>query len=434
MQSLIVSYPEMKRSFTFIMVAVITLLLQGCFGSGGSSAPPPNNVVVAAKDSRVVVTWDMAPGVEYWIFRAVGSGITPTTCSSMPSCSTTLKVTSPLTVSGLLFNGTTYSFTINGRINGGPGGAGSPAIQATPRLAGATWSTGTALGATTILHGVAYGGVFVAAGTTGTSSALFSSADGKTWSTLTNPTTATNFNAVTYDSLNANYLSAGQNGTVIALTPASSSLGTTQTIGTTTNELFAITNNGAGFIVATGASGTIITRNASGTWTLPAATIITPTIATSITLNGVAYGNSTFVAVGTAGTVLRSPDGINWTSATSGTNNLMGVTYGLEAGVFVAVGVSGTVLTSPDGITWTPKLTATTTIPGTTQLNSVTYSAGRRFVAVANDGSIYYSEYASAGAAWTQAVLPSGTLNAVTTGGLYDYSAVGAAGLNLYAD
>ena len=239
----------MKRSFTFIMVAVVTLLLQGCFGSGGASAPPPNNVVVAAKDSRVVVTWDMAPGVEYWIFRAVGTGITPTTCSSMPLCSTTLKVTSPLTVSGLS-NGTTYSFTINGRTGGGPGGAGSPAIQATPRLAGATWSTGTALGAS-VLRGVAYGGAFVAAGTGG---ALFSSADGKTWSTLTSPApyTTTNFNAVTYDSPNATYLSAGQNGTVIALTPATSSVGTLQTTATTPNELLAITNNGAGFIVATG--------------------------------------------------------------------------------------------------------------------------------------------------------------------------------------
>jgi photosystem II stability/assembly factor-like uncharacterized protein len=98
--------------------------------------------------------------------------------------------------------------------------------------------------------------------------------------------------------------------------------------------------------------------------------------------------------------------------------------------VFVAVGASGTVLTSPDGITWTQQ----TSIPSAT-LNAVTYSSGRRFVAVAADGSVYYSEYTNAGVTWTQAVAATGiALNAVTPGGLYDYSAVGISGLNLYAD
>jgi hypothetical protein len=43
----------------------------------------------------------------------------------------------------------------------------------------------------------------------------------------------------------------------------------------------------------------------------------------------VTYGNGTFVAVGTGGTILTSPDGVNWTERTSGTRNqLNGVTYG----------------------------------------------------------------------------------------------------------
>ena len=55
------------------------------------------------------------------------------------------------------------------------------------------------------------------------------------------------------------------------------------------------------------------------------------------TLNGVTYGNGIFVAVGDAGTILTSADGITWTSGTSGTNsNLYGVAYGNEQ--FVAVG------------------------------------------------------------------------------------------------
>jgi hypothetical protein len=34
-------------------------------------------------------------------------------------------------------------------------------------------------------------------------------------------------------------------------------------------------------------------------------------------LNGVAYGNGLFVAVGDFGTILTSPDGVNWTVRTS---------------------------------------------------------------------------------------------------------------------
>ena len=46
-------------------------------------------------------------------------------------------------------------------------------------------------------------------------------------------------------------------------------------------------------------------------------------------LNGVAYGDGLFVAVGNRGTILTSPDGVNWTARTSGTsNNLYAVTYG----------------------------------------------------------------------------------------------------------
>jgi hypothetical protein len=63
-------------------------------------------------------------------------------------------------------------------------------------------------------------------------------------------------------------------------------------------------------------------------------------------LHGVTYGNGRFVAVGSGGTILTSPDGVKWTRRTSGTNNLLyGVTYG--NGLFVAVGDRGTILTSP---------------------------------------------------------------------------------------
>ncbi len=73
----------------------------------------------------------------------------------------------------------------------------------------------------------------------------------------------------------------------------------------------------------------------------------------SKSLNGVAYGNGLFVAVGghagygpSVSPILTSPDGVNWTAQTSPTSAwLFSLTYG--NGLFVAVGVYGTILTSP---------------------------------------------------------------------------------------
>jgi hypothetical protein len=113
--------------------------------------------------------------------------------------------------------------------------------------------------------------------------------------------------------------------------------------------------------VAVGA-GTILTSPDGATWT----TRVNPP---GNDLTCVAYGNDLFVAVGadfSAGigpnsisgcTILTSPDGITWTSRTSGTpNGLTGIAYGNHQ--FVAVGPGepeATILTSPDGINWTKR-------------------------------------------------------------------------------
>ena len=434
-------------------MAIAAILLQGCLGSGGNSAPAPTNVQVVAKDSRVVVTWDMSPGVEYWIFKAYGNGVTPKNCSVMPLCSTTVKVTSPTAIWGLYNKSaltapyTPYSFSINGRTNGGPGGAGSPAVSALPRFAGETWSAGTLPAPTTSdIRGVTYGASgakFVAVGTAGalysgvvTTSAAATGLTGITWTAFTNPLPTTNLYGASYDAAHAKFLAVGAGGTVIAHVPSSSATAWTQLVDSkTSQDLYALANNGAGLTVATGAAGTIITSSDGAAWTAQ-------TSGTANALNAVTYGYDSvnaryiFVAVGAAGTVIYSTDGVTWTPATaSGTwPTLRGVTYGLAAGVFVAVGDGGTVLTSPDGITWTAQIS--TSIPTGTQLNAVTYSVGRRFIAVASDGNIYYNEYANLGVNWT-AVTPKATtspLYSVTTGGLYDYEVVGASGLNFYAD
>src|SRR5437016_3459231 len=72
----------------------------------------------------------------------------------------------------------------------------------------------------------------------------------------------------------------------------------------------------------------------------------------SLALSGIAYGNSQFVAVGDAGTILSSPDGGSWTKIRAGTtNNLSGITFGNDR--FVTVGYDGTILISVGGATWT---------------------------------------------------------------------------------
>jgi hypothetical protein len=101
-------------------------------------------------------------------------------------------------------------------------------------------------------------------------------------------------------------------------------------------------------------------------------------------LRGVVYGAGTFVAVGEAGTILASPDGVTWTQRASGTSNyLERVTYG--NGTFVAVGEAGTILTSPDGVTWTRRASLRTN-----SFYGVTYGNGT-FVAVGNTGIILTS-------------------------------------------
>jgi hypothetical protein len=103
-------------------------------------------------------------------------------------------------------------------------------------------------------------------------------------------------------------------------------------------------------------------------------------------LLGVAYGNSTFVVIGTGGTILTSPDGITWTQQTSGTaNTLNAIAFG--NGMFVTVGVGGTILTSPDGVIWTSKAGVTTNL-----LRGIAFT-NNKFIAVGAAGTVAIASY-----------------------------------------
>jgi photosystem II stability/assembly factor-like uncharacterized protein len=98
------------------------------------------------------------------------------------------------------------------------------------------------------------------------------------------------------------------------------------------------------------------------------------------TLHAIASNNRTIVAVGDAGTILSSRDGVTWARQESGvTEALFGVAYNANTSspAFVAVGDAGRILLSADGVSWTP-----IAIPGlTVRLNRVSAYGGRLLIA-----------------------------------------------------
>jgi hypothetical protein len=113
-------------------------------------------------------------------------------------------------------------------------------------------------------------------------------------------------------------------------------------------------------------------------------------------LNGVAYGDGLFVAVGDGGLIVTSPDGVAWTRRDSGeTANLRGVTC--ADGRFVAVGDAGTIVISDDGSAWAPVSGPTTSL-----LDAVTWS-GSAFIAVGEAETILVSPD---GEGWSAAAGP----------------------------
>ena len=125
----------------------------------------------------------------------------------------------------------------------------------------------------------------------------------------------------------------------------------------------------------------------NNTWT-----IRTP--ASSNYWQAITFGNGIFVAVSWDGAVMRSTNGINWTSSTPSVSGIMwnSVTYGNS--LFIATGGSSAIMSSPDGITWT-----TRTNPSSYSGQSTAYGNGM-FVSISyNSNSISTSPD---GITWTE--------------------------------
>ena len=404
----------MNRFVFMVASLAIAAFLNGC-GSKASSADAPPDFKAVAGDSSVVITWTAAPDVEYWIFYARGSTVTSTNWLSIGGAAIT-KVTSPHTVGGLV-NGTTYSFTMNGRKNGGPGGAGAATQVLTPRLSGATWVVNAPLG-TARLNGA--GATAVTSTAVGAGGVIYSLPVGGTIATQTNPSAPANLNAVLNGGLG--FAAVGNAGTVIFTSDA---LTWTTKTSNTVADLYALASPGTGAFTAYGAAGTLISSTDGSTW-------ITGTSGTTKNLYGAIYGGARYVAVGAEGTIITSTDGTIWqTIATATARDLRTVAFGAlvtttgttttTTNQFVALGAAGTLLTSTDGLTWTlqPPISTST-------INAAVY--GGQFVAVGTNGAIYTS---ADGLTWQSQV--SGTTNELTaiTRTATGYIAVGAAGTYL---
>ena len=144
--------------------------------------------------------------------------------------------------------------------------------------------------------------------------------------------------------------------------------------------------------IAIGDAGTVLTSSNGVSWTQRKS--ITPN-----PIRAIAYGNGTFVAVGGEHTFMReyciiqtSIDGTSWTERSSGLSiPLYGVTY--ANGIFFGVGEGGALVTSPDGKTWSQRATGVSA-----GLTSVAFGDGT-FVAVGEGGTVLSS---TEGVTWTQ--------------------------------
>ena len=125
--------------------------------------------------------------------------------------------------------------------------------------------------------------------------------------------------------------------------------------------------------VAVGIDGRIATRdNATGKWTVQ-------TFTGDPDFRAIVHAQNQYVIVREKGSIMTSPDGLQWTLRNSPTTeNLLGLFW--DGHQYLAGGDHGTILSSPDGVTWTPRAAETKI-----SIYSFAFS-GNGYVAAGNDG------------------------------------------------
>jgi hypothetical protein len=403
----------LKRAFRFFTLwfalGLAAIHLSGC-GGKGESAVAPSGVAVVPGDGRVAINWTAQPGVEYWVFYSEGAGTTPQNWNDPGrNGRAVVNATAPFIATGLT-NGKLYSFSINGRKDGGPGGPGSPSISATPRLAGTVWATSAPVANAEFASASAAGtGTFTIV-SVGANGGIYTTDDGLTWTSRGSAAVTTkNLNSVSTNGFTT--VAVGDDGTIVRSTdPATWA---TVTSGTTA-KLNGVAWATSGIAAAVGNGGVVLSSTNGTDW-------IARTSGSAADLATVAWVNNRFLAVGAKGTVLESTDTVTWTarSIASETATLRGAAYGTTD--YVVLGDTGVIYTSTDLTTWTKQNSGVSV-----NLNAVT--VGSQLIAVGDGGTIVTS---TDGKTWAK--VASGTTANLrgATARAGGYVLVGAGGVSL---
>jgi photosystem II stability/assembly factor-like uncharacterized protein len=411
------------------MTLASLIALASCHRQASAPGEAPTGLAATPGEQLVTVSWDQQADLTYWIFFQAGSTVT----AAAPGVPLIFDARSPRVV-GPLANGIQYAFVMNATNHDSRGGPSTPVVFAVPRLAGASWTSGVALGSPPQnLNGVAYGGALnriVAVGDLGAFFAgdfNYTSASPPGVTAWTQPTSIPNgfvsaLSAVI--SSGGQFVALGADGSILTSTDgnawASTSVAPIPNNGARMNSLtFGLVSSAIKY-VAVGNGGSIFTSTDLTTWTPAAA---------SNTINdlySVSFFNNGFVATGANGTLLTSTDASTWTPQNSNTPNaLRGATYGTGSAAgasahYVAVGDSGTIVTSTDGTNW-----SLTPPPLSQNLRAIHF--GSRFVAVGQGGMVVYSDDAIN---WSLSSVPGAADLASIIFTPAMYLAVGASGAN----
>ena len=281
-----------------------------------------------------------------------------------------------------------YSETLNLFVIGGNSGT----ILTSP--GGTNWTLQVS-GVSTNLLSVVYSeslGLFVAVGfVVGEETVILTSSNGVGWISRDSGLSGDALRSVTYSESLGLFVAVGQiysHSRGIILTSPDAINWTSLTVSPVSYSLYFITySEPLGLFLGVGLSSETFTSTDGTNW------IYKNFALTAREITSIAYSESLglFVAVG-GGTVLTSPDAINWVLNSSILPDYF-VGYFEERGIFIMTGKESyygyeTILTSPDGINWTTVWTADARFT----LRSVTYSESLGlFVAVGGAGRIFTS-------------------------------------------
>jgi hypothetical protein len=266
----------------------------------------------------------------------------------------------------------------------GAGGYFSQSADGTYWSVPTTFSTSFAVTQNSLIYS---GSLFVAAGASG---GIVTSTDANTWVSRTSGT-ASAINSLVYG--NSLYVYGGDGGVLATSTDATT--WTARTSGTTSNiRALAYADGATNKYVFGDAAGTFKTSTDGITWTTRT------TIATMNTVIGIAYGNSTYVAISsTSGNVITSTDGVTWTTTSTLSITAQSLIY--ANGIFMAGGNTGALRTSTNGVTWSTQSFGSTPI-----IYALAYNNGTFYAASGTTyGFVYYSN--NNGASWA---LSNGTI------------------------